>query len=113
FPRDIAATLAVSPDGSTLAVASGPNTRKLYLWRWQAGEEPRELGAPGHRSRFLAFSPDGRLLLDCDDGDVAIRVWDVARGRVVHKLVPPEADHYRSGSITFTPDGKTLITSSH
>jgi hypothetical protein len=31
FPRDNSAVLAVSPDGKTAAVWTGPNTRKLYL----------------------------------------------------------------------------------
>ena len=38
--------LAVSPDGKTVAVRTGPNTRKLYLWEWREGGEPRELKVP-------------------------------------------------------------------
>ena len=44
--------LAVSPDGKLVAVWTGPNTRKLYLWDWQESGEPRELKVP--RAEFGA-----------------------------------------------------------
>jgi len=33
FPGDVIASLAVSPDGSMIALGSGPNTHKLFVWR--------------------------------------------------------------------------------
>src|SRR5262249_42788875 len=32
FDRDIIGALAFSPDGTTLAVATGPNSRKVFVW---------------------------------------------------------------------------------
>src|SRR5262249_49522025 len=58
-PADVSPVLAFSPDGATLAVWTGPNTHKLLLWKWQAGEEPRDLKAPRYSVQALAFSPDG------------------------------------------------------
>src|SRR5262249_19550004 len=66
FPRDYA-TLGLSADGTTLAVCTGPNSRKLYLWKWQSGEGPRQLKVPDRVGQSLAFSPDGKRLAECGD----------------------------------------------
>jgi WD40 repeat protein len=108
FPRDILPELAVSPDGSTLAVASGPNTRKLYVWNWQAGAEPRQLPTGEFVARWVAFSPDGKTLAATSDREEAARLWDVAGGRLRHRLVPPGSGPSYTGAPVFTPDGKTL-----
>ncbi len=110
FPGDILADLVLSPDGTTLAVATGPNTRGVYLWKWQAGAEPRSLPTNGHRHRYLAFSPDGKVLAGTDDSDRGVRLWDVASGRLLREIQSPEADLYVRGSLAFSPDGKTLAT---
>jgi WD40 repeat protein len=113
FPRDILARLALSPDGKTLAVSSGPNTRRLYLWNWQAAEEPRALKVPDRVGRSLAFSPDGKRLAEAGDIGRLIRVWDVASGRLLYKLKSPEAEPYRPGSVAFSADGKAVIVATH
>jgi WD40 repeat protein len=114
FPRDYN-RLALSQDGSTIALASGPNTHKLYLWKWESGEEPRELKAPRYAGTDLAFSPDGKLLAELGDvGVTLIRVWDVAGGTIRHKLEPPPAEEgYWSRHLAFAPDGKTLAASGY
>jgi RNA polymerase sigma factor (sigma-70 family) len=108
FPRDILAEIAVSSDGSTLAVASGPNTRRLYLWRWQEAEEPRQLPVGEFVARWVAFSPDGKLLAATSDREGTLRLWDVASGQPRHRLQLPEGQASRTGEPTFTPDGKVL-----
>jgi WD40 repeat protein len=108
FPRDVGATLAVSPDGTTLALASGPNTQKLFVWKWQAREEPRSLRTGQERGNALAFSPDGKLLADCSDIDPTVRVWDLPSGRLLHKLELPDHEPYRHNHVAFSPDGKVL-----
>ena len=110
FPGDILANLVLSPDGTTLAVWSGPNSRKVYLWNWQAGEEPRSVPVRDHGHRFLAFSPDGKILAGADDSSLGIRLWDVASGRVVREIDLPGADLYIRGSLAFSPDGKILAS---
>jgi RNA polymerase sigma factor (sigma-70 family) len=111
FPGDVGAALAVSPDGSTLAVASGPNTRKMYLWKWQAGEEPRPLKVPERSGRALVFSPNGKLLADCNDGDPTVRVWDAVSGRLLHKLEVSDHVRYYHFHVAFSADGKMLAAS--
>jgi WD40 repeat protein len=108
FPRDVMASVAVSPDGSTLALASGPNTHKLFVWKWQAGEEPRPVESGWHRGREVVFSPDGKLLAECSDAEPGVRVLDVATGRLRRKLEVPGLEPYRHYHLAFSPDGKLL-----
>jgi RNA polymerase sigma factor (sigma-70 family) len=111
FPGDSFAALAVSPDGSTLAVASGPNSRKLFLWNWQSSVAPRPLDSGDHRGRHLAFSPDGKLMAECSDSQADIRLFDVATGTVLRKLELPDTEPYRHLCVAFAPNGKLLAAS--
>jgi WD40 repeat protein len=113
FPGDIGSSLAVSPDGSTLAVATGPNTHKLFLWKWQAAEEPRALKAPRYNGNALTFSPDGKLLAECGQHDQTVRVWEVPGGRLLHKLELPDLARYWHSRVAFSPDGKVLAAYGH
>jgi len=112
FPGDIQPHLALSRDGSTLALASGPNSRKLFVWKWQTAEEPREFRtAAGYRGGRVAFSADGKLLADCSDIDPVVRIWDVQSARLLRKLQLPDLESYRHGHIVFSPDGKMMAAS--
>jgi RNA polymerase sigma factor (sigma-70 family) len=113
FPRDVGGGLAVSPDGSTLGVSTGANSSKLYVWKWQEAEEPRSIKIPERAGRVLAFSPDGARLAECGDVVDRVRIWDVASGRLLHKLRPSEAESHWQSAVVFSPDGKTLVTASH
>jgi RNA polymerase sigma factor (sigma-70 family) len=108
FPGDVMAALAVSPDGSMIAVGSGPNTHKLFVWRWQAAEEPREIKTDRYRARALAFSPDGKRIADCSHDAPDIRIWDVGSGRLLQKLELPDGEPYWHSHVAFSPDGKLL-----
>jgi len=108
FPGDVMASLALSADGSTLALASGPNTRKIFVWKWQTAEEPREFKTGDYRPRNVAFSPEGKLLAACDDLEVSVRVWDVQSGQLLHKLELPDQERYAHFDVAFSPDGNTV-----
>jgi WD40 repeat protein len=109
FPGDVMAQLAISADGTMVALGSGPNSRKLYLWKWQSGDEPRELRGPERPGRGLAFSPDGKLLAESSDsGEPAVRLWDVARAKVIHRLEQPDDRFHGHYYLTFSPDGRTV-----
>jgi hypothetical protein len=59
FPRDGTGSLVLSPDGKLVAIWTGANARKLYLWDWQGADEPRQVKVPRHGIDGPVFSPDG------------------------------------------------------
>lgn len=111
FQGDNTPALNLSPDGKTLAIVSGPNVRKFFLWDWQAGAEPREIktfsGQDG--GGILVFSPDGRHVAWCDSGSEPLHVWEVKSGKLVARLPLPNLDDSWAGSLIFSPDGKKLV----
>jgi RNA polymerase sigma factor (sigma-70 family) len=108
FPGDVMAHMTISPDGSMLALGSGPNTHKIFVWKWQTAEEPREIKSSWHRGREVAFSPDGKQLAECSDTETDVRVFDVASGRLLHRLEQPDFEPYRHYHVAFSPNGKLL-----
>jgi len=111
FARDNSPALALSPDGATIAVSTGANTGKFFLWKWQSGEPPQELAIAGteRNAGALAFSPDGsRLAVNVENADQPLQIWDVANGKVLHRLALPERNRHLGGVAVFSPDGQTL-----
>ncbi len=70
-----ARTIALSPDGTT--VAAGGNDNAVGLWRLASGARLNENF--GHRGRVhsLGFSPDGRALFTTSLGDRTALMWSV------------------------------------
>jgi RNA polymerase sigma factor (sigma-70 family) len=107
FPRDVANSLALSPDGSLIAMASGPNSRKVFLWKWQSGEDPKEIRI-SDRTQRLVFSPDGKLLAACSDIGGPVAIWDVAKAATKLWLTTGE-NYAEKGTPCFSPDGKFIL----
>ncbi|MEW6495960.1 MAG: serine/threonine-protein kinase [Cyanobacteriota bacterium] len=105
-------TVAVSPDGKT--IASGSRDGMLKLWNLEqntAGTIPtsgRSLGGDLYGENAVAFSPDGKLLVSGSD-DNTIRIWDIEKGQLLHTLKGHSA---WVSDLAFSSDGKTLISSS-
>ncbi|MBX3403107.1 MAG: protein kinase [Phycisphaeraceae bacterium] len=95
--------IAMSPDGSMVAVASA--TGAVSAWDPRTGAPIGEF-AGTDRARVMHFSPDGaRLILGCADG--AVQVWDAAsRSRVAHWTAHPGS----LNDLAVSPDGRTLAT---
>ncbi len=94
-----------------MAIWTGANTRKLYLWDWQSGAEPREVKMPRERVDCLVFSPDGKALLACGDLEPFVCEWDVATGDLKHEIALRD-DVYPHG-LAITPDGQTIAVTDY
>jgi RNA polymerase sigma factor (sigma-70 family) len=98
-------TLAFSPNGKLLALASAAKDAAVRLWDIQTQKELRRMeGSEGYGR--LAFSPDGKLLAATGTANTAT-VWDAATGKAIHKL---EGHKGVLWSLAFSPDGKTIAS---
>jgi len=100
---------AFSPDGRTLATASGDHTAKL----WDAQTDKPERVASGLPAPVmtLAFSPDGRQIMaaafsELDGPDSCFLVRDVATGVELREVRPKNRS---IGQATFSPDGASVV----
>lgn len=96
-----AASFAISPDGSLLAV--GDSIGSVRLWSLSTGCEVRRLGGPTRRVVDIAFAPGGRLLAEADEDGFA-RVWDLRSRRQLHVF----ALGRRVDSVAFVAGGRLL-----
>jgi RNA polymerase sigma factor (sigma-70 family) len=118
---------ALSPDGKTLAATisrlAGPprQTDEVWLWDLETGKLRGKLGGHHWQTMRLAFAPGGKALATTglrprtpadgppdERGDFLImetKLWDLPGGKV---FSPPRGGF----ALAFSPDGKTLATSS-
>ncbi|MDE0683209.1 MAG: hypothetical protein OXI63_09870 [Candidatus Poribacteria bacterium] len=90
---------AFSPDGGSLAIASG--ARASRLWHIDAKKSISNFGSGAYE---IAFSPDGRWIAN---GNIGVKLWDARTPRAVTAGVVLSS----GGSVeklVFSPDGKLL-----
>ncbi|WP_256726459.1 nSTAND1 domain-containing NTPase [Streptomyces acidiscabies] len=92
-------SIAFSPDGRTLAAASG-DTGTVQIRDPRTGRLQHTFDA-GDQAVSPAFSPDGRTLATGEPG--AVHLWDLATGRPRRTL--PTRSY---ATPEFSPDGRTL-----
>jgi hypothetical protein len=100
------------PAGRLLASASGDRTAKL--WDSTTGERLETFGQPLEDQYSAAFSPDGTRLAAAG-ADHRIRIWKIsATGKegTNPQLMSQFADEQPLVKLIYSPDGKTLVSSS-
>ncbi|NER34320.1 MAG: protein kinase [Oscillatoria sp. SIO1A7] len=99
-------SLAISPDGRTIASGSADETIKI--WDAKSGELINTL--PGHEKSVysLAISPDGKTLVS-GGGDKAIEIWDL---RTNERKKTLEGHDFSVFTVAVSPDSKTIASGS-
>lgn len=92
-------SLAVSPDGATLASASWDHTARLWPL---SGGEPRVL--EGHKDNVngVAFMPDGKSVVTAGY-DATLRIWPLADGAAEVVTLPTPLN-----TVAIAPDGEIV-----
>ena len=105
---DAVFAVAFTPDGKLLA--SGSQDRTVKIWNVASGERLYTLSDALDGITSIAFSPSGEYLAGAGY-DNSIHVWKISEkeGSLVQSLI---ADEDSILQIVWSPEGKTLITSS-
>jgi len=93
-----------SPDGNK--IVSGAFGGSVCLWNSRTGDCYKKISTQG--TDGVIFSPDGRLIASRSI-DI-IELWDIETSRLLRKL---EGHAYNINSISFSPDGKKIVSSSN
>ena len=94
-------SVAWSPDGSLIAAGS----TDVHVLEAATGRSVATLGGHERESAWVAFLPDGKLLVTSDFSHV--RLWDVAAGRELARVQAHTAWIY---CVAVAPDGRTLAS---
>jgi WD40 repeat protein len=100
-------TLCWSPDGKTLYGTTG---NEIISWDAPSGHEKRKLKAEMTRTgpKMIALSKDGKTLAAI--GNSVVKLWNASSGDVIAEYeVHP---NYSISGLAFSPDGKSIATSS-
>jgi len=107
IPPPVVTSIALSPDGKTLAIAEASGN--IRLWDL-AKAQTRFSFAVGNSIqdpiRSMAFSPDGKTLALAGHKS-RLELWELAPGK---RLVAYQGHGNYATRVLFSPDGKTLYS---
>ncbi|BAY29832.1 protein kinase [Nostoc carneum NIES-2107] len=99
-------SVAISPDGKTLA--SGSHDKTIKLWNLATGKLIRTLTGHSGWIHSVAFSRDGNILASGSE-DKTIKLWNLVTGEQIGTLT---GHSNWVNSVAFSRDGKTLASGS-
>lgn len=99
-------SVAISPDGQTLA--SGSEDKTIKLWNLRTGELKTTLTGHSDGVKSVAFSPDGKTLAS-GSADYTIKLWQLHNASPLHTLT----GHSNSvKAVAISRDGQILASAS-
>ncbi|KFY03766.1 hypothetical protein O988_01245 [Pseudogymnoascus sp. VKM F-3808] len=101
-------SVAFSPNGMKIASASYNST--VNIWDIDTGALVLTLESYTYSVRLLVFSPDSKLLALASDE--AMCLWDYTKDATPQMLRDTRGKSFQVETMTFSPDGKELISAS-
>ena len=98
-------SVALSPDGSTLAAVMGFD--QVHLWDLGTGTNTAILEGHTGRLNAVVFSPDGAILAS-GSSDRTVKLWDVAMAAEITTLEAPDGSWI--SALAFSPDGRMIAS---
>ncbi|MDZ8257189.1 serine/threonine-protein kinase [Nostoc sp. ChiQUE01b] len=99
-------TIAISPDGYTLA--SGSDDKNIKLWDLNNKKVLASLSGHSQAVKSVTFSPDGQILATASD-DKTIKLWEIETLKEICTLL---GHSHAVKSVAFSPDGQILASGS-
>ncbi|HWS98681.1 MAG TPA: protein kinase [Pyrinomonadaceae bacterium] len=106
LPENNINTVAISPDGTTVAIGNISGT--LKLWDSASGTVKQALEGQDVQTRSVAFSPDGKSVAGGGYGNT-VKIWDAETGALRRTLSGHSSEIM---AVAFSPDGKTVASGS-
>ncbi|MEH2411887.1 serine/threonine-protein kinase [Nostoc sp.] len=99
-------SVAISPDGKTIASSGGDRTIKL--WNLATGKQISSLNGHSQQVNVVAISPDGKTLVSASD-DNTIKIWNLATRKQIRTL---QGHSDSVHALAISADSETLVTGS-
>ncbi|MEH2169971.1 MAG: serine/threonine-protein kinase [Nostoc sp.] len=99
-------SVAISPDGKT--IASSGNDRTIKLWNLVTGKLISSLNGHFQQVNVVVISPDGKLLVSASD-DNTIKIWNLATRKQIRTLMGHSDSVH---ALAISADSETLVTGS-
>ncbi|MEH1842672.1 MAG: serine/threonine-protein kinase [Nostoc sp.] len=99
-------SVAISPDGKT--IASSGSDRTIKLWNLATGKQISSLDGHSQQINVVAISPDGKTLVSGSD-DNTIKVWNLVKRKQIRTLTGHSDSVH---ALAISADSETLVSGS-